>query len=57
MGTHPRVFSQTLAYENSKNEDKETDEEGKKRGVSMERSKSGTKKEVRTAYPYLMKIQ
>ena len=30
--------------------DKETDEEGKKRGVSMERSKAGTKeKEVQTA--------
>ena len=27
--------------------DKETDEEGKKRGVSMERSKSGTKKKSR----------
>ena len=34
---------------------KET-EEGKKRGVSMERSKAGTKeKEVPTAYHYLIK--
>ena len=30
--------------------DKETDEESKKRGVSMERGKVGTKKEVQTAY-------
>ena len=30
--------------------DNETDEEGKKRGVSMEKSKAGTKKEVPTAY-------
>ena len=38
-GTHARVFSQTIARENSKNEkDKETDEEGKKGGVSMESS-------------------
>ena len=38
-GTHARVFSQTLAHGNNKNEDKET-EEGKKRGVSMERNKA-----------------
>ena len=38
--------------------DKETDEEGKKRGVSMERSTAGTKKkEVPTAYHILIKIQ
>ena len=38
-GTHARVFSQTLVHGNSKNEiDKETDEEGKKRAISMERS-------------------
>ena len=45
-GTHERVFSQTLAHGNSKNEisQKETDEDGKKRGVSMERSKAGTNK-------------
>ena len=30
--------------------DKETDEEGKNRGVSTERSKAGTKKKVPTAY-------
>ena len=39
-GTHARMFSQTLAYMNSK---KEIDEEGKKIAVSMERSKAGTK--------------
>ena len=37
--------------------DKKTDEVGKKRGVSMERSKAGTIKEVPTAYRYLIKIQ
>ena len=37
--------------------DKETDEEGKKRGVSMEKSKAGTKKDVPTAYHILIKIQ
>ena len=38
--TRARVFSQTLAHGNSKNEIRETkDEEGKKRGVSVERSK------------------
>ena len=35
-----RVFSQTLSYGNSKDE---TNKEGKKRGVSMERSTAGTK--------------
>ena len=44
-GTQARVFSQTLAHGNSKNEiEKETDEDGKKRGVSKKRSKAGTKK-------------
>ena len=33
-GTHARVFSQTLKHGNSKNE-KEKDEVGKKRGVSI----------------------
>ena len=38
------MFSQTLAQGKSKNEiRKETDEDGKKRGVIMERSKAGTK--------------
>ena len=32
-------------------------EDGKKRGVSKERSKAGTKKKVPTAYHYLIKIQ
>ena len=42
------MFSQTLAYVNSKNEkDKETDEDAKKKGVSMERSKAVTKKKFR----------
>ena len=31
-------------------QDKETEEEGKKGGVSIERSKAGTKKKVPTAY-------
>ena len=44
-GTHARVFSETLAHGNSKNEIRqETDGDGKKRGVSMERSKAGTNK-------------
>ena len=42
---------QTLAHGNSKNET----EEGKKRGVSMERSKPVRKKEIPTAYPNLSK--
>ena len=37
-------------------QDKETDKEGKKRGVCVERTKAGTKK-VQTAYHYLIKIQ
>ena len=49
----------TLAHGNSKNEirQKKTDEEGKKRSVSMERSKTARKKEVPTAYHNLIKIQ
>ena len=47
-GTHARVFSQTLAHGNSTNEirqrDRIRDADGKKRGVSMERSKAGTNK-------------
>ena len=43
METHARVFSQTLAQGNSNDEIRLTDEEGKKQGVSMERSKAGTK--------------
>ena len=44
-GTHARVFSQTLTHGNSKNEIRQrTDEDGKKRGVSMERSKARTNK-------------
>ena len=39
-------------------EDKETDEGGRKRGVSMEKSKAGTtEKDVPTAYHILIKIQ
>ena len=38
------MFSQTLAHENSKNEiRKETDEEGKKRGMSIETKQAGKK--------------
>ena len=42
-GAHTRVFSQTLAHGNRKNEicDKETEQEIKKKGVSMEISKAG----------------
>ena len=40
------MFPQTLAHGNSKNEIRQTDEEGTKRGVSIERSKAGTKKKV-----------
>ena len=36
---------------------KKKTEEGKKRGVSKERSKAGTKNKVPTAYHYLIKIQ
>ena len=44
-GTHARVFSQTLEHGNSNNEIRqETEEEGKERGVNMERSTAGTKK-------------
>ena len=42
-GTHARVFSQTLAYGNSKNEIRQRD---KKRCVSIARGKAGTKNEV-----------
>ena len=38
-------------------EDNETDEEGKKRGVSMEKVQQARKKEVPTAYHYLIEIQ
>ena len=37
--------------------DKETDEDNKKRGLSMEKVKGGRKKEVPLAYHYLIKIQ
>ena len=43
LGTHARVFSQTLAHGNSKNENKtkqKTAEECKTKGVIMERSKA-----------------
>ena len=43
-GTHARVFSRTLANGDSQNETGPRDrQERKKRGVSMERSKAGTK--------------
>ena len=38
-------------------EDNETDEDGKKRGVSMKKVKRVRKKDVPTAYHILMKIQ
>ena len=44
-------FSQTLAHGNSKEWNKsKKHEEGKKRGMSMERTKAGTKNEVPTTY-------
>ena len=43
LGTFTFVFSLTLAHGNNKNE-RQINEVGKKRGVSMERSKAGTKK-------------
>ena len=46
----------THAWEKQERNKTETDEDGKKRGVSMERSKAGTKK-VPTAYHILTKIQ
>ena len=43
-GTHARVSCQTLAHGNRDNEvDKEKDEAGKKRIISMERNIAGTK--------------
>ena len=48
-GIQARVFSQTLAHRNRKNEIIQR-EEGKKTGVSIERCKAGTKKHVSTAY-------
>ena len=46
-GTHAIVFSQTLRMGTARmNSGKETDEEGKKRGVSMETSKAGTKNKI-----------
>ena len=57
-GTHALVFSQTLAHGNSKNEiDNETDEDGKKRGVSMEKSKAGTKEISPDSLSLLIKIK
>ena len=45
--THARVLSQTLTHGNSKNEIRQrTDEDGKKRGVSMERSKASRNKRI-----------
>ena len=45
LGTHARVFSQTLTHGNRKIDIRQTTgEEGKKRGVSIERSKASTNK-------------
>ena len=43
-GTDAGVFSQTLTHRNSKNEIRQRDKDGEKRGMSMERSKAGTNK-------------
>ena len=51
--TYARVFSQTLAYGNSKNDLRK---EEKKRGVSMKISEEGPRK-VQTAYRYLIKMK
>ena len=58
-GTHARVFSQTLAHWNSKNEVRQKKKVRKERGASMEiKSVAGTKyKKVPTAYHYLIKMQ
>ena len=50
-------FSEILTHGNNKKEIRQTDEEGKKGDVSMERSKAGTKKKIPTAYHILIKIQ
>ena len=36
---------------------KETEEDGKKRGVRMQKREGGTKKEVQTAHPNVIKTQ
>ena len=57
--THARVFSQTHLHMGTARmkTDKETNEEGKKRGVSMEISTEGTKnKRCPRAYDYKLKI-
>ena len=50
-------FPKTLAHGNSKNEIRQETEEGKKTGMSTERAMRARKKEVQTAYHYLIKIQ
>ena len=46
--TRARVFSQTLVHGNSKiKKDKDTEEEGKKSGVNMEKRTTGTKNKMR----------
>ena len=47
------VFPNTCALEQQEWNKKVTEEEGKKRGVSMEKSKAGSKEnEIHTAYHY-----
>ena len=53
--THARVFIFLISREKCYRTRR--DEVGKKRGVSMERSKAGTKKEVHKTNHYLTKIQ
>ena len=48
---HSRMGTARIKY------DKETDVDGKKRGVSMEKQKRARKKDVQMAYHYLLKIQ
>ena len=57
-GTHARVFTQTLAHGNSKNEIRQTtDEDTQKRGVSMGKSTAGTNKRSPDGYHILIEIQ
>ena len=60
LGTHARVFTQpkhSCMGTAIMKEDNETDEDGKNRAVSMEKVKRARKKEVPTAFHYIIKIQ
>ena len=58
LGIHARSLPQTLEHGTARMKlDKGKEYGGKKRGVSMGRSKVVTKKEVPTVHHYLIKIQ